>query len=76
MKEAPDIIILSDTAGSLSEFSSDEISILKEYLQRERCKHLIGTYALFQYSNNNQHFDNRRLCELFGIHSHLQFCCC
>ena len=66
-KENPDILIFSDTAGSLSEFTMNEINALREYFRKERCKHLIGTYALFEHTVDDKHYDNRKICQFFGL---------
>ena len=68
-KEHPDIIILSDCAGSMNQISNNEIKALDEYLRKERCKHVIGTYALFEHSIDDSHIDNRNLCQFFGFDS-------
>ena len=75
----PDIIILSDTSGTLTTFTENEIKDLKIFLENGGCKHLIGTYALFQLLNintihsNEKGIDNRTICEFFGINKNIEF---
>ncbi|GAB1227120.1 hypothetical protein ENUP19_0320G0005 [Entamoeba nuttalli] len=73
-KQNPDIIVCSDTAGSPSSFSANEVIALETFLKNSGCKHLLGTYALFQHLEQRTNgYDNRKICHLFGINPSMKF---
>ncbi|KAL7720983.1 Uncharacterized protein QTN25_002185 [Entamoeba marina] len=74
MKEKPNVIICSDTAGSPSSFTDEEINALNTYLYLNLCRHIIGTYALFQHlEHRTNEYDNRRIAPLFGLNRETVF---
>ncbi|ELP94806.1 hypothetical protein EIN_247000 [Entamoeba invadens IP1] len=74
LKERPDIIICSDTAGSPSSFTAEEVKNLEKYVVNNTSKHLIGTYALFQHlEHRTSEYDNRMMCPFFGIDEKMKF---
>ncbi|HSQ18658.1 MAG TPA: hypothetical protein VLM83_13230 [Anaerolineales bacterium] len=58
-----DVLILSDPAGGILQYSPSEISAIQQYASEGH--NLIGTYLLLQYSTT----DNRGLAPLFGLQS-------
>jgi hypothetical protein len=64
-----DVIILSDPAGGVKQYSSTEVDALAEYV--EAGHPILATYATFQYSPAN--IDNRALAPLFGLSSTLTY---
>jgi hypothetical protein len=62
-----DVVIISDPAGGLEQYSADEVSALRQYAQDGHA--LIGTFMLLQWRD----FDNRGLAPLFGLASGVAF---
>ncbi len=62
-----DVVIVSDPAGGLWQWSPGEIAALQSYAQQGH--NLVGTYILFQWDVN----DNRGLAPLWGLRSDLTY---
>ena len=62
-----DVVIVSDPAGGLWQWSPAEIAALQSYAQQGH--NLVGTYILFQWDTN----DNRGLAPLWGLRSDLVY---
>ncbi|HEX9311775.1 MAG TPA: hypothetical protein VGA30_02970 [Actinomycetota bacterium] len=57
------VVILSDPAGGVQQFSPDEVTALQTYL--EEGHNIIGTYLTFAYPTGG--IDNSALAPLFGL---------
>ncbi|KAL7714912.1 Glutamine amidotransferase domain-containing protein [Entamoeba marina] len=75
-KVNPDVLILSDIAGTPIAFSPTELNAIKLFITSNVCKSIIATYATFLYEEYNNNivtsYDNRELLPLFGIHENIQ----
>ncbi|ELP93601.1 hypothetical protein EIN_063460 [Entamoeba invadens IP1] len=73
----PDVLVLGDCAGAPYQFKDEEMSAIENFLEKHVEKHLLGTYALFYHREGTEGrmhvYDNRRLCELFGIRRGTEF---
>jgi len=64
-----DVIILSDPAGGLQQYSSAEIAAIAKYAKAGHS--ILGTYLTFQYTDQN--IDNRGLAPIFGLSSSVTY---
>jgi hypothetical protein len=62
-----DVVIVSDAAGGLLQWSADEVAALQAYADQGH--RLVGTYAFLQYGD----IDNRGLAPLWGLRSDLGY---
>ena len=63
------VIILSDPAGGLQQYSSTEVAALAQYVKAGHV--ILGTYLTFQYQAQN--IDNRALAPIFGLSSSMAY---
>jgi len=61
------VIVLSDPAGGLKQYSAAEIAAVSKYAKKGHT--VIGTYAVFQWST----VDNRGLAPVFGFSSKIAY---
>jgi hypothetical protein len=67
-----DVVILSDPAGGLQQYSSAEVAALAKYAKGGHS--LLGTYLTFEYDNSEgETYDNRALAPLWGLSSTLTY---
>ena len=64
-----DVVILSDPAGGLQQYSSAEVTALAKYIKAGHV--IVGTFLTFQYQKEN--IDNRALAPIFGLSSSLTY---
>ncbi|ELP94979.1 hypothetical protein EIN_251230 [Entamoeba invadens IP1] len=76
-KIGPDVLFLSDTAGTPVQLTVDEIDAIKRYVSNNVGKGIIATYAAFWYEESYKGdkviFNNSALLELFGLKQNAQF---
>jgi hypothetical protein len=58
-----DVVILSDPAGNLQSFDSNEVTAIRQYAQEGH--NVVGTYLVFAYGT----VDNSALAPVFGLRS-------
>lgn len=63
-----DVVILSDPAGGLQQYSSAEVAALAQYVKAGHS--ILGTYLTFDSGNG---VDNRALAPIFGLSSTLSY---
>lgn len=61
VNSAPDVLVLSNPAGGLQQYSAAEIQAVKEYASAGHV--VVGTYLVFEWSN----VDNSELAPIFGF---------
>ena len=64
-----DVIILSDPAGGLEQYSSAEVAAIAKYIKSGHS--ILATFITFQYQGEN--IDNRALAPIFGLSSGLTY---
>lgn len=64
-----DVIILSDPAGGLQQYSPAEVAAIVKYVKAGHS--ILATYVTFQYPIEN--IDNRALAPIFGLSSSLSY---
>lgn len=68
---SPDVIVLSDSAGTPVHISKEEFAAIEDYVTHNVGKSIIATYATFFYEDMHNGkcltFDNRDLLPLFGM---------
>jgi len=62
-----DVVIMSDPAGGLQQYSSTEFAAIAKYAKNGHS--MLATYATFQYNST----DNRGLAPVFGLSSTLDY---
>jgi len=62
-----DVVIMSDPAGGLQQYSSTEFAAIAKYAKKGHP--MLATYATFQWSST----DNRGLAPVFGLSSTLDY---
>ncbi len=67
VKLNPDVIVLSDPAGGVMQYSLDEMSAVQRYASDGHT--VIGTFAVFQWNTT----DNRGLMPVFGLNPKLVY---
>ncbi len=67
-----DVLILSDPAGGLKQYSSSEIDAIEQYAAQGH--NVIGTYLLYYYDSQKRIiYDNRGLAPIFGMRSDIDY---
>jgi hypothetical protein len=62
-----DVVILSDPAGGVQQYSRSEIAAVSQYASEGH--NVIGTFSVFQWGDT----DNRGLAPIFGLRSDLEY---
>jgi len=62
-----DVIVLSNPAGGLQQYSPDEIAAVAKYAKKGHT--VIGTFVVFQWVG----IDNRGLAPIFGLNSKIEY---
>jgi hypothetical protein len=67
LHEDPDILVCSDPSGAPYQYTDQELSDIKTYVNQGH--HILGTYLTFYHQEKSTAiiYDNRQLCSLFGI---------
>jgi len=66
-----DVVILSDPAGGMQQYSSAEVAALALYVKARHS--ILGTYLMFQFQTDTENIDNRALAPIFGLSSSLSY---
>jgi hypothetical protein len=67
VKSKANVLILSDVAGGVQQYSAAEIAAVLKYAKKGHS--VLGTYATLQYNS----YDNRGLAPVFGLNSSLTY---